>query len=87
MTGLLLTRDLFFASKITGTAQQLGLPVETAADIAAAGERLAAGDVGLVLLDLELPGLNVAEFVSGLRDQTRPTVIAFGPHVRTERLE
>ena len=43
--------------------------------------------VGAVVVDLELSGLDISEFVRGLGEGNRPPVIAFGPHVQERRLE
>jgi len=86
--GLLLTRDLFFGSKVTGTARELGFRVAMVGD-AEEALRLAAQDgVRCVLIDLTFPELPVGEFVSRLSAGTgRPKVVAYGPHVQEARLE
>ncbi|MGQ0633940.1 MAG: response regulator [Planctomycetaceae bacterium] len=86
-SGLLISRDLFFTSKVTGTAAALGFRVETAPDVAAAQRRLQQAPVVCVFCDLADPALNVAELVSALRSAPRPKVVAFGSHVATERLQ
>ena len=85
--GLLISPDLFFTSKITGTAQALGLRVDSVDDVASAASRLQAGDVGCVLLDLAAPRVSVADLIAAIPDSARVPVIAFGSHVNTELLE
>jgi CheY-like chemotaxis protein len=84
---LLVSRDLFFTSKVTGTADLMGIEVQVAADAQTAGERLAAGNVGCVFIDLADTGLDVAAFFQSLPTGPHPPVIAFGSHVATARLQ
>lgn len=85
--GLLLSQDLFFGSRITGTAQQLGLRIDLASGVPQALEKIGSANYRAVLVDLGLPGLNVAELIAGLPETSRPRVIAFGSHVHTQLLE
>ena len=84
---LLISRDLFFTSKVTGTAQALGTKVDVVADSDAAAQRVAAGEYRCVFIDLADTGLNVAGFFARLNPDTRPPVVAFGSHVATARLQ
>lgn len=85
--GLLISPDLFFTSKVTGTAQALGLRVDSVDDIATAKSRLEAGEIGCVLLDLAAPRVSVAELLAAMPDSARVPIIAFGSHVNVELLE
>ncbi len=85
--GLLISPDLFFTSKVTGTAQALGLRVDSVDDVATAASRLQAGGVGCILLDLVAPRVSVADLVAAMPDSARVPVIAFGSHVNVELLE
>ena len=85
--GLLISPDLFFTSKVTGTAQALGLRVDSVDDIATATLRLQAGDIGCVLFDLTTPRVSVAELLGAMPDSARVPIIAFGSHVNVELLE
>jgi hypothetical protein len=82
---VLLSRDLFFASKVTGTAQRLGLSAVTVPTVAALRERLSAGDVTGVMLDLGC-GILAAD-VAGACPLPRPKLLAFGAHVDVAALE
>jgi DNA-binding NtrC family response regulator len=86
--GLLLCRDLFFVSKVTGTAAALGCRVEVVCDAASAETRLAQGGVRGVMIDLSLPiaAEDVADLVSVARRHGVASVLAFGSHVAQERL-
>jgi CheY-like chemotaxis protein len=85
--GLLISRDLFFTSKITGTASALGFRVEVEGDRSRALSKLAAGSYSCVLVDLDLPDLAVADLIAHLPADNPPAVIAFGAHVATARLD
>ena len=85
--GLLISPDLFFTSKVTGTAQALGLRVDSVDDIATATLRLQAGDIGCVLLDLANPQVSVADLLVAMPESARVPIIAFGSHVNVELLE
>ena len=85
--GLLLSRDLFFGSRIAGTAEQIGLRVETAGSIPQALEMIDRRRYRAVLVDLSVPGLSVPELMAGLPQVDRPRVLAFGSHVHTALLE
>lgn len=85
--GLLVSGDLFFSSKITGTAGQLGIRIELCSALSQAKQNAASGAYRFVLLDLGLPGLDVEELLASLPSGQRPKVVAFGPHVHTARLD
>jgi CheY-like chemotaxis protein len=85
--GLLISRDLFFASKVTGTAAQLGLCVETVPDVATALERVRSAPIACLFCDLEAPRLNIAGLIGALPRESRPKLVAFGPHVAQSRLQ
>lgn len=86
--GILLSQDLFFGSKVTGTAQALGLRVESLGNAAKLAERLAAGGCRLLLIDLAMSGLDLPEIVSLAHDAGGSAkVIAFGAHVQTDQLD
>lgn len=83
---VLITRDLFFSSKVTGTAAALGLPAVTAAGLDRLQELLDAGDVTGVMLDLGA-GIAPADVLALLSPTVRPRTLAFGPHVDTVALQ
>ena len=85
--GLLLSQDLFFGSRITGAAQQLGLQIDLSSSVPQTLETIRSGGYRAVLVDLSLPGLSVAELMAGLPEEHRPRVVAFGSHVHTALLE
>lgn len=85
--GLLVGSDLFFASKITGTAAALGGRIEVAASMEQARAKLAEQPYRCVLIDLGLPGLELSGLLAAASGEPRPVVVAFGPHVQTQSLQ
>jgi DNA-binding NarL/FixJ family response regulator len=86
-SGLLLGRDLFFNSKITGTAQALGHKITVAGTREKALERLASESPRLVFADLGAGDLCSAEALSSyISAAPSATFIAFGSHVDTDSL-
>src|SRR5258707_11936697 len=84
---LMVSRDLFFTSMVTGTASLLGMEVQVVGDAAVAGQSLATAKFGCIFLDLADPGLDVANFFARLPAENHPPVVAFGSHVATARLQ
>ena len=89
VVGLLLSQDLFFSSKITGTANVLGVKFtvkNSAANVLAALENHAE-TIRLVVIDLSLPGLKIGDLITAFPETFRPDVIAYDAHVKTESLQ
>ena len=89
--GLLVSQDIFFGSKVTGTAQACGL----FCDLASSTERLqkllaehqSTEGYQFAILDLEC-SVATPEALRQLLPAEGPTqLIAYGPHVHIERLE
>ena len=86
--GLLLSDDLIFTSRITGTAEAQQLVVLPANSVekfrALTLERSPTG----ILVDLTFPQLDVESIMTWLKDNlpVLPKVIAFGPHVEAAQL-
>jgi DNA-binding NarL/FixJ family response regulator len=80
--------DLIFATKIRSTAAGLGVgyrAVRSASDIQ---ELTDGSDVQLVIIDLEMSGVDVAAAVDASRAlNDRVRVVAFGSHVNKRLLE
>ena len=86
-TALLLSGDLFFTSKITGTAQAVGLRMDVRVSIPEDIPGPAAGGYRLVIIDLAQPSIVPAEVIARLSATDRPNVIAYGSHVATATLQ
>jgi CheY-like chemotaxis protein len=83
LTGLLLSDDLIFASRICGTACDLGFTMKTARSVEALEELARQERPGCVIVDLANPGLALAELMRHLAAACTPIprVVAYGPHV------
>jgi CheY-like chemotaxis protein len=81
--GLLLSDDLMFTSRITGTARGLGLDVRPARSAGVLRELARQQAPRCVLLDLSNPGLDAADLLAWLKAQCMPPpfVVAYGSHV------
>ncbi len=80
---VLVTADLFFGSKLQGTAVQCGIPLRMVSSIEACDPGL---ECRTVIVDLELPGFDPADFVERLAAPGR-RIVGYGSHVRTALFE
>lgn len=87
MSVVLISRDLFFTSKVTGAADVAGVKVAVARDAEAVLTKMGELPVRCVFVDLADPALDVANLIARLPTENRPRVIAFGAHVATARLD
>jgi CheY-like chemotaxis protein len=86
-TLLLVCSDLFFSTQLRSAAEQAGWQARIELSAGSAAARATAETVSAVVVDLELNGLDIGEFVSALgAAESRPPAIAFGPHVQEQRL-
>jgi CheY-like chemotaxis protein len=86
--GLLLTDDLLFSTKVTGTADAVGCRVSVTDNVERAAELCRAELPRCILLDLSIPGLQIDVVVQRLRTASEDApVIAYGSHVDRQRLE
>jgi CheY-like chemotaxis protein len=85
--GLLLSDDLLFRSRITGTAEALGLKIKAVRspqDLLREAPTLGSA---CILIDLHNPGLVIGDVVRGLRAlDPVPRIIGYGSHVDTATL-
>ena len=83
-----LTQDLMFSSRASGAAERLGVELVAVATAAAALEKCEAEPVRLVLIDLTLPGLDLATLAAQLKaSPSTPKLCAYAPHVHENRLD
>lgn len=87
--GLLLSDDLIFTSRITGTGRDLGLLIRAARTPEQLLELVRQTSPPCIIVDLHNPGLQIAELVAQLRqeEQAKPCIIAYGSHVATAVLK
>jgi DNA-binding NarL/FixJ family response regulator len=86
--GLLLSDDLIFTSRVTGTARALGLVVKPARTVETLTRLARELAPRCVILDLANPGLVIADLLGWLAQECgqRPRVVAYGSHVDTATL-
>lgn len=86
MSILLLSRDLMLSSKLDGVARAVDQTLKVIGTDEAAMESVA--DSRAMVVDLEIPGLDIAELVQNLKARSSQgiQVVAYAPHVRTEKL-
>jgi CheY-like chemotaxis protein len=87
-SGLLLCDDLIFASRIIGTAHDLGLRIQPARSVEALEALANQQPPRCVIVDLGHPGLAIASLMQRLRALVTPMprVVAYGSHVDTATL-
>ncbi|MFO0950008.1 MAG: response regulator [Isosphaeraceae bacterium] len=87
--GLLLSRDLIFTSKVTGTAQALGRRVIVAGNSALVSAMLGQWRPRVVFVDLAAGDLASPSALTAYRQAAGPGVpfVAFGSHVDTAALD
>jgi DNA-binding NarL/FixJ family response regulator len=88
MTGLLLSDDLIFTSRIAGVARDLGYAFRVA-KTADAFLALARQDPPVcAIVDLNNPGLIIGELIAPLKALSPPTfIVGYGSHVDTATLK
>lgn len=88
MTGVLLSDDLIFTSRITGTGRDLGCAIRVAKTADALLALARQDPPACAIIDLHNPGLNITELVAALKQLSPPpTVIGYGSHVDTATLK
>src|SRR5688572_18966977 len=86
-TGILLSDDLLFTSRISGTARDLGLDLKVARTAADLSQLLKGQSPACVIVDLHHGELNLADLVAELRQLGPCTLVGYGSHVATEVLK
>jgi len=86
-TALLVSTDLIFSTKITGTARAMGLQVDVVGSVEAAANGIQATRPRCVLLDLGLASLSAERIHEVVEAAGGAAVLAFGSHVDTARLQ
>jgi DNA-binding NarL/FixJ family response regulator len=86
--GYLLSDDLMFTSRITGTATALGLAVKPVRSLAALESLVQRAPPRCLLIDLSVAGPGLADFLQRLREagSPMPRVVAYGSHVDSAML-
>jgi DNA-binding NarL/FixJ family response regulator len=81
--GLLLSDDMIFTSRITGTARDLQCTVQAGRSVEALQALVQRQAPRCVIVDLANPGLMIADLIGWLRASCSPMprVVAYGSHV------
>jgi len=88
MSGLLLCDDLIFTSRVTGTAQALGLAMRAFRSVDALLVCARQTPPRCVIVDLQSPGLVIDAFVNELRAiAPSATLVGYGSHVDAATLK
>jgi CheY-like chemotaxis protein len=87
-SGLLLSDDLLFVSRITGEARALGLSVKPTRSLEQFLELAHSETPSCILVDLAFPGLVLPDLFRRLGEVGRPLprVVAYGSHVDADGL-
>ena len=88
MQAIFYTHDLMISSQATAAARSKDCDLQVIRSLEQVREQLSRGGLELAILDLESPGIDVPAVVNLLKSEAdSPRVVAFGPHVWTERLQ
>jgi len=85
--GVLVSKDLFFTSRVTSTASTLGTRVRVAGTVEQAAELLKDSRCVCLMLDLATPNALPADVMAETVASDELRTIAFGAHVHTALLE
>src|SRR6266851_9382788 len=86
--GLLLSDDMLFTSRITGTARDIGVIVLPARNAELLQTLARQQPPACIIIDLANPGLNIADLIQQLRRicSSLPRIVGYGSHVDTATL-
>ena len=86
MAVLFLCPNLMFASRVSGAANTLKIPLQVLSNPGELASKLTA-ETQLVIVDLGQSGLDVPQIVALVRDKSPSAkIVAFGSHVHVESL-
>jgi CheY-like chemotaxis protein len=88
LSAILLSDDLMFTSRVTGTARDLSLSVTPARSAAAVLDLARRQPPACVIVDLANAGLDLPALIAGLAEAgSKPRIVAYGSHVDTASLQ
>jgi DNA-binding response OmpR family regulator len=82
-----LSDDLMFAPRVSGAVLAAGWTLREVGTPTAAIASTETDTPRLLIVDLETTALDIQGLLSNLPDASRPSVLAFGPHVHHQRLD
>ncbi len=86
-SGLLVSSDLFFISKVTGTGSALDYPIRLVPKGSMLAELIANPEINSIFVDLEQKMLRLEQIVEAIANREAVSLIAFGAHVQTDVLK
>ena len=89
MSIVFLTNDLMFSSQATSIAQQQGRELAVVADVNQVTDRVSTGGISLVIVDLNMPGLDIEDAVEAIRrgSEEKVLILAYASHVHEAKLD
>jgi len=84
---ILLANDLMLSSTVSGCAANAGRTFCNAGSISDVTAAVSKDSTALLLVDLGMPGLDVATLAESIPANVLRRAIAYGPHVHTEKLD
>ncbi|MEO2014369.1 MAG: hypothetical protein ABGZ53_08330 [Fuerstiella sp.] len=84
---ILLANDLMLSSTVSGFSAQAGRQFRSAGSISDVVAAIGEDPTALLLVDLGMPGLEVAGLAESIPTDVLQRAVAYGPHVHTEKLE
>jgi DNA-binding response OmpR family regulator len=85
---VLLTKDLLAGSQVAPAVRATGRKLASVPSLEAYARRISETPPRLVIIDLNMPGLDLDEIVTQARAASEKVeVVAFGPHVHVDRLK
>ncbi|MCG3179417.1 MAG: hypothetical protein BIFFINMI_01752 [Phycisphaerae bacterium] len=81
--------DLIFATRVSGTARQLGLAYQGLLGVTDLADRLVRGGACLLIVDLDFGKADPLAAIAAVRGDARLAdlpIVAFGSHVQADRL-
>jgi DNA-binding NarL/FixJ family response regulator len=86
--GYLLSDDMMFTSRITGTARDLGFEIKVARSQDLLEKLIQSHPPAALIIDLANPGLNLSTLLTAAKAASpAATIVAYGSHVDSETLK
>jgi hypothetical protein len=82
-----LANDLMLSSTVSGYAASAGRLFYNAGSVADVVAAISEGSTVLLLVDLGMPGLDVASLADSVPAELLQHAVAYGPHVHTAKLD
>jgi DNA-binding response OmpR family regulator len=87
---IILSQDLMLSSSASAAARQQGRTLKTCSTLENASGLISAGGVKLLLIDLQMPQIDVAavgQAIAAIAAENHPHVVAYAQHVHVDLLK